>query len=45
MVKKKKKKHAKKLPSVEYVYVDSPDNQLKINKVYDILFEETLNNM
>jgi len=37
---KKKKKQFKKLPSLEYKFVDSPDNQYKIDKAYDILFEE-----
>ena len=41
----KKKKQLKKLPSLEYKFIDSPDNQFKIDKAYDILFEEMEKNM
>ena len=37
---KNNKKQVKKIPVVEYKFVDSPDNQHKIDKAYDVLFEE-----
>lgn len=37
---KKKKKEVKKLPPIKYEFIDSPDNQYKIDRAYDILFEE-----
>ncbi len=40
----KKKKQVKKLPSVKYIFVDSPDNQEKLDKAYDILFKEVFKN-
>ena len=37
---KKKKIQLKKLPSLEYKFIDSSDNQYNIDKAYDILFDE-----
>ena len=42
---KKKKKQVKKLPTVEYKFVDSPDNQEKIDKAFDTLFDITAEEM
>jgi hypothetical protein len=41
---KKKKKIVKKVPSLKYKFIDSADSKEKIDKAFDILFEEVLKN-